>query len=131
VDDPCRVQGDHLGKRRNHMTGFKNFLLRGNLVEIAVAFIMAASFAAVVTTFVAWLTDQLPSSLDDVFTNDPNSFGAFMNALIAFIVLGAVVYFLIVLPYTKAKEKFFPVDEKGPTEVELLTQIRDALAARP
>ena len=113
------------------MSGFKNFLLRGNLVELAVAFIMAAAFGTVVTTFVAWLTDQLPESTKDVFSNQENSFGAFMNALIAFVILGAVVYFLIVVPYTKAKEKFFPVDEAGPTEVELLTQIRDALAARP
>jgi large conductance mechanosensitive channel len=112
------------------MTGFKNFLLRGNLVEVAVAFIMAAAFGTVVTTFVAWLTDQLPKKLDDVFTNDPNSFGAFMNALIAFIILGAVVYFLIVVPYTKAKEKFFPVEAGGPTEVELLTDIRNALVTR-
>ncbi len=112
------------------MSGFKNFLLRGNLVEIAVAFIMAAAFGLVVTTFVAWLTDQMPKSLDDAFTNDPNSFGAFMNAVISFVILGAVVYFLILVPYTKAKEKFFPVDEAGPTEVELLTQIRDALATQ-
>lgn len=113
------------------MSGFKNFLLRGNLVEIAVAFVMAAAFGTVVTTFVAWLTAQMPESLDDVFTNRANSFGAFMNAVIAFIVLAAVVYFLIVVPYTKAKERFFPVDEAGPTEVELLAQIRDALATRP
>ena len=112
------------------MSGFKNFLLRGNLVEIAVAFIMAAAFGLVVTTFVAWLTDQMPKGLDDAFKNDPNSFGAFMNALISFVILGAVVYFLIVVPYTKAKEKFFPIDEAGPTEVELLTQIRDALASQ-
>ena len=113
------------------MSGFKNFLLRGNLVEIAVAFIMAAAFGTVVTTFVAWLTDQLPKELDDVFSNNENSFGAFMNAVIAFVILGAVVYFLIVVPNTKAKEKFFPVDEAGPTEVELLAEIRDALANRP
>lgn len=113
------------------MSGFKNFLLRGNLVEIAVAFIMAAAFGTVVTTFVAWLTNQLPESAEEVFSNQENSFGAFMNAVIAFVILGAVVYFLIVVPYTKAKERFFPVDEAGPTEVELLAEIRDALANRP
>lgn len=112
------------------MTGFKNFLLRGNLVEIAVAFIMAAAFSTVVTTFVAWLTDQLPDSTEDVFSNQENSFGAVMNALIAFVILGAVVYFLIVLPYTKAQERFFPKDAAGPTELELLTDIRNALVAR-
>ncbi|MEZ0578005.1 MscL family protein [Nocardioides sp. MH1] len=112
------------------MSGFKNFLLRGNLVEVAVAFIMAASFAAVVSTFVAWLTAQLPDGVSDVFSNDKNSFGAFMNAVIAFVILGAVVYFLVVLPYTKAKDKFFPVEAGGPTEIELLTDIRNALTSR-
>ena len=56
--------------------------------------------------------------------------GEFINAVIAFVILAAVVYFLVVLPYTKAKERFFPADEAGPTEVELLIQIRDALANR-
>jgi large conductance mechanosensitive channel len=112
------------------MSGFKNFLLRGNLVEVAVAFIMAAAFSTVVTTFVAWLTDQLPKSLDDAFTNDPNTFGAFMNAVISFVIMGAIVYFLIVVPYTKAKERFFPAEAGGPTEIDLLTEIRDSLASR-
>ena len=112
------------------MSGFKNFLLRGNLVEVAVAFIMAAAFGKVVATFVAWLTAQLPESVDEVFTDKANSFGAFMNALIAFAILGAVVYFLVVVPYTKARERFFPVEAGGPTEVELLTDIRNALTTR-
>lgn len=113
------------------MSGFKKFLLQGNLVDIAVAFIIATAFGTVVTTFVAWLTDQMPKSMDDVFTNEPNSFGAFLNAVIAFVILAAVVYFLIVTPYTKAKERFFPdAPEAQAPEVELLTQIRDSLAAR-
>lgn len=113
------------------MSGFKNFLLRGNLIEVAVAFIMAAAFATVVTTFVAWLTNELPESAQEVFGNDENSFGAFMNAVISFVILGAIVYFLIVVPYTKAKERFFPAEASGPTEIDLLTEIRDSLAHRP
>ena len=112
------------------MSGFKKFLLQGNLVDIAVGFIVATAFGAVVTTFVAWLTAQMPQTASEVFTNKENSFGAFLNAVISFVLLAAVVYFLIVLPYTKAKERFFPSDAVGPTEVELLTQIRDSLAAR-
>jgi large conductance mechanosensitive channel len=116
------------------MSGFKNFVLRGNLVEIAVGLIMALSFATVVTTF----TDMLMGFIGKI--GDQPDFssatiadvnvGQFINAVIAFLILSAVVYFLVVLPYTEAKEKFFPVDEKGPTEVELLTEIRDALAAQ-
>jgi large conductance mechanosensitive channel len=112
------------------MSGFKNFLLRGNLVEIATGLIMALAFAEVVNTFTNWLTSLLPSSLDNVFSNEANSFGAFLNAVIAFIIMGAVVYFLVVVPYTKAKERFFPGEVAGPSDVELLTEIRDLLAAK-
>lgn len=113
------------------MTGFKNFILRGNLVDLAVAVIIGTAFGAVVATFTQWLTAQLPESADKVFSNEANSFGAFMNAVIAFLILAAVVYFFVVLPYTKAKEKYFPAEEAGtPADVALLEEIRDLLAAR-
>lgn len=112
------------------MSGFKNFILRGNLIEVAVAFIMATAFGTVVTAFVAWLTAQMPDTASKYFDNTVNSFGAFMNALISFVILAAVVYFLIVVPYTKAKEKFFPAEAAGPTEIDLLTEIRDSLGNR-
>jgi len=111
------------------MTGFKNFLLRGNLVELAVGFIMATAFGKVVEAFVAWLTDLLPDGADSVF-NDATTGGHLVNTIISFVILAAVVYFLVVVPYTKAKEKFFPEEAAGPTEVELLTQIRDSLATK-
>jgi len=110
------------------MSGFKNFILRGNLIEFAVAVIMATSFGAVVTSFVAWLTAQMPDSASEYFSNKANSFGAFLNAVVAFVLLAAVVYFFIVVPYTKAKEKFFPAEAGGPSELDILTQIRDSLA---
>lgn len=111
------------------MTGFKNFLLRGNLVELAVAFIMGAAFATVVTAFTAMITDLVPGG-SDAFNND-EPLGAFLNALIAFVLMAVVVYFFVVVPYMKAKEHFFPADEPGePADVALLTEIRDLLAAR-
>lgn len=113
------------------MSGFKNFILRGNLVDLAVGIIIGVAFAAVVTTFTQWLTSLLPDSLDNVFSNKENSFGAFLNALIAFVIMAAVVYFFVVLPYTKAKEKYFPSPEPGtPDDVVLLTEIRDAIRAQ-
>lgn len=113
------------------MSGFKNFLLRGNLVDLAVAVIIGTAFGAVVTTFTAWLTAQLPNSVQNVFGNEKNSFGAFLNAVIAFIILAAVVYFLVVLPYTRAKERYFPSAPPGtPEDIKLLTEIRDALTSR-
>jgi large conductance mechanosensitive channel len=113
------------------MAGFKNFILRGNLVDLAVAFIIGLAFAAVVTTFTNWLTGLMPDTASNVFSNEPNSFGAFLNAVIAFLILAAVVYFFVVLPYTKAKEKYFPSEDPGtPADVAVLEEIRDLLATR-
>jgi len=112
------------------MTGFKNFILRGNLIEIAVAFIIAGSFALVIARFTEWLTSLLPSSADNVFSTT-TYFGRFMNAVIAFVLLAAVVYFFVVVPYTKAKERFFPKEADGkPADIALLEEIRDLLATR-
>lgn len=109
------------------MSGFKNFLLRGNLIEVAVAFIIATSFAAVVTAFTAWLTSVIPG-VKSAF-DDQKLGGHFGNTVIAFVVLAAIVYFAIVVPYTKAKERFFPSPEPGtPEDVQLLQEIRDLLA---
>ncbi len=112
------------------MNGFRNFILRGNLVDLAVAVIIGTAFGAVVTSFVAWLTDQLPDSASKVFHNDPKSFGAFLNAVISFVILAAVVYFLIVVPYTKVKEKYFPSPEPGQSVEALLGDIKEILAAK-
>ena len=112
------------------MSGFKNFILKGNLVEIAVGLIMALSFAAVVTAFVAWLTSLLPESASEFFSST-EPFGAFLNAVISFLMMATVVYFFVVVPYTKAKEKFFPAAEEGtPADIALLEEIRDAIRAR-
>jgi large conductance mechanosensitive channel len=126
------------------VSGFKAFLLRGNLVELAVAFIMGAAFATVVTAF----TDMLMAAIAKVIGANPNfdswvlladdngqngiPFGSFLTALVAFLILAAVVYFAVIVPYQKAKSRFFPdqVEEEGVSEeVALLTQIRDALVA--
>ncbi|WP_299926367.1 MscL family protein [uncultured Nocardioides sp.] len=112
------------------MSGFKAFILKGNLIEIATGLIMALAFAAVVSTFTEWLTGLLPVS-DDFFSGEVGSFGAFLNALISFLIMGTVVYFFIVLPYTKARERFFPTEEAGAApDVALLEEIRDLLRAR-
>ena len=113
------------------MSGFKTFLLRGNLVDLAVAVIIGTAFGTVVTTFTNWLTSKMPEGASDYFSNEENSFGAFMNAVIAFVILAAVVYLLVVLPYTRAKEKYFPSPAPGtPEDTVLLREIRDALTAR-
>jgi large conductance mechanosensitive channel len=115
------------------MTGFKNFLLRGNLVELAVALIMALAFAAVVTATVDVIMDLVGKvgGTPDFSNYAPGgvSIGAWLTALISFAIMAAVVYFLIVMPYTKAQEKYFPKEEPGePADVALLSEIRDLLA---
>ena len=119
------------------MSGFKNFILKGNLVELAVAVIMGVSFAAVVTAFTEMLLSAIAKATGG---NQPNfddyapgdiAVGPFLTALIAFLILAAVVYFFVVLPYTKAKERYFPSEDKGtPADVALLEEIRDLLKAR-
>lgn len=113
------------------MSGFKNFLLRGNLIDLAVAVIIGTAFGAVVTTFTNWLTAQMPDTATEYFTNEANTFGAFLNATISFVLLAAIVYFFVVMPYTRAKEKYFPAEPAGtPADVALLEEIRDLLAAQ-
>ena len=121
------------------MSGFRAFLLRGNLVELAVAFIMGGAFATVVTSFTALILSviaKVSGGKNPNFTKyTPGDLpvGAFLTALVAFVILAAVVYFGVVQPYQKAKARFFPdpVEEEGVTEeVALLMEIRDALVAR-
>jgi len=116
--------------RSGPLDGFKSFILRGNLVDLAVAVIIGTAFGAVVTAFTEWLTSLLPDDLDNVFNADTYG-GRFMNAVIAFLILAAVVYFLVVTPYVKAKEKYFPSPAPGtPEDITLLKEIRDLLSAQ-
>ena len=126
------------------MSGFKAFILRGNLVALAVAFIMGAAFATVGTTFTAVILgfvsrifggspnfDNIELFKEDGVSGTGIPIGTFLTALVAFLILAAVVYFFVVVPYTKAKEKFFPSKEPDgtPEDIVLLTEIRDALVA--
>lgn len=117
------------------MQGFRDFILKGNLIELAVAFIMGTAFATVVSEFSAVLMGFIGKvggqpDFKDAELVDVNV-GLFINAVIAFLIIASVLYFFVVTPYTKAKERFFPADApSGPTEAELLSEIRDLLAAR-
>ena len=117
------------------MSGFKKFLLQGNLVDLAVAFIIGTAFAAVVTTFTGTLLGFIGKIFDQPDFSSATiadvNVGLFINAVIAFVIMAAVVYFLVVTPYTKAKERFFPDQpEAEAPDIVLLTQIRDALTTR-
>jgi large conductance mechanosensitive channel len=92
------------------MGGFKKFLLRGNLVDLAVAVVIGIAFAAIITALVADLITPLISAIGGqpdfsalTFTVHHSQFkyGAFINALLAFLIIAAVIYFLVVLPVTR------------------------------
>jgi len=91
------------------MKGFKAFLLRGNVVELAVAVVIAVAFGAVITAFVKDLVTPLVAALfgkpdfsNLTFTINHSKFlyGDFINAVLAFVIIGAVIYFFVVVPYT-------------------------------
>lgn len=117
------------------MKGFKDFILRGNLVELAVAFIMATAFATVVTATVALIMDLLGKAggTPDFSNYRPHGIGVglWLTAVVSFIIMAAIVYFLIVMPYTKAKEMMRKNEGEevsaAPEDVVLLTEIRDLL----
>jgi len=117
------------------MSGFKNFILKGNLVELAVAFIMATAFATVVLATVGMIMDLLGrvGGTPNFSSYSPEgiSVGAFLTALVSFVTIAAVVYFLVVVPYMTAQEKYFPKEQPGtPDDIALLQEIRDLLAAQ-
>ena len=114
-------------------------LLKGWLLSFfgwgMVAFIMAAAFAAVVTATVGLIMDLIGKAggSPDFSNYSPGgiSVGAWLTAVLSFVIMAAVVYFLIVTLYTRAKERYFPSPEPGtPEDVKLLQEIRDLLAAQ-
>ena len=123
---------------------FKDFIMKGNLIEIAVGLVLALAFTAVVTSFVADIITPIIAAIGgqpnfDSLTLDIGDgeirYGAFLNTLISFIII-AFVLFLIVKAYNKmvevARRKGETEEEEDATEeVVLLREIRDQLARRP
>ena len=133
------------------MKGFKEFLLRGNVIDLAVAVVIGAAFTAIVTAIVTNLINPLigavfnASSLDKALivaipTVSGGSanilFGAIIGAVLNFVIVAAVVYFALVVPVNRLKKIAFERvknDEQQtpqdvpPTDVEVLLEIRDLL----
>ena len=118
------------------MKGFKDFIMRGNLVELAVAFIIATSFAALVTAFTAIVMEDIAKAggapnFDEWAPGGFTTVGPFLTALVAFLILAFVVYFFVVKPYQAFRERFVAAEAETTEEsVELLREIRDSLRAR-
>ena len=97
------------------MKGFRDFVLRGNLIELAVAFIVGAAFAAVIAAFtkvileaIGKITGGADFNFDKWQPGGWSTVGPFLTALIAFLIMAFVVYFFIVKPYEKAKDEVLP-----------------------
>jgi large conductance mechanosensitive channel len=121
--------------------GFKDFLLRGNIVDLAVAVVIGVAFTALVTAFTESFLKPLIGLLGGggidggTFTINDQVFdwAGFINAVITFVLTAAVVYFAVVLPMKTIMERRKRGEEAGPaepTQVELLTEIRDLLRAQ-
>ena len=131
------------------LQGFKDFIMRGNVIELAVGVVIGAAFTAVVTAFSESIINPLLAALGGVDYsglglgfhvregNDATfvNFGALLTAIINFLLIAAVIYFLLVAPMNKLDEatkrrKGIDPEEQAPTDTELLTEIRDLLAAQ-
>jgi large conductance mechanosensitive channel len=120
------------------LKGFKDFIMRGNLVELAVAFIIATAFAAVVTAFVDVVMGVVGKigGQPDFSQFKPGGLlvGSFINAIVTFVLIAAIVYFFVVVPYNKLQERRARGQEPEPEavaeDVLLLQEIRDLLAGR-
>ena len=137
------------------LTGFKEFILRGNVIDLAVAVVIGTAFTAIVNAIVTSIFTPIIGALFDakdlkgalsvpIHTLSGGTaeilFGAVIAAIIQFVIVAAVVYFALVLPINRLnkinflrqkKENTATPDDVPPSETELLIQIRDLLAGRP
>jgi len=96
------------------LKGFRDFIMRGNVVDLAVAVVIGAAFGAMITAFVADIITPLIAAIAGkpdfsglTFTINSSKFlyGAFINAIIAFLLIAAAIYFIIVVPMNKLAER--------------------------
>ena len=131
------------------MKGFRDFILRGNVIDLAVAVVIGAAFTAIVNSIVTAVinpaigalfnAESLAKALPVYIPTTSGGetviyFGAVIGAALNFVIVAAIVYFVMVLPVNKLRErqaakKGIVEEEAGPTETQLLAEIRDLLAA--
>ena len=116
------------------LKGFRDFIMRGNVVDLAVAFVLGAAFATVVNSFVADILTPLLGlvgvpDFSELATTLPSgaviSWGLFLNALISFVLIAAAIYFFVVVPMQRLQR---PADATTKTCPECASDI--PLAAR-
>ncbi|WP_298748961.1 large conductance mechanosensitive channel protein MscL [uncultured Serinicoccus sp.] len=128
------------------LSGFKDFILRGNVIELAVAVVVGSAFAAVVDTIVSNIITPLLNAAGgaqveglklEIISGRPDTamdFAAIINAVIVFLITAAVVYFVLVGPMNRITERINRTkaveEEVISEEVATLREIRDLLAQR-
>lgn len=128
--------------------GFREFVMRGNIVDLAVAFVMGTAFAAVVNTFVSAIVKPILNSFPGAKTNGWGfslrggtlrdatfiDVSTLINALIVFVLTAAVLYLVLVAPMNHLAQRrargLESEPEVKPDDIQLLEQIRDLLAAQ-
>lgn len=120
------------------LSEFKGFLMRGNLIDLAVAFVIGAAFGALVTSLVENLITPIvaavigkPDFSDLTFTINESVFryGSFLNALISFVSIAGAIFFFVVKPVGAMQQKMgiAPPEDGRSDETVLLEEIRDAI----
>jgi len=127
------------------LKGFKDFIMRGNVIDLAVAVVVGAAFAKVVEVIVSSIVTPLLNAAGGaevgglgfrIISDQENTFmdfAAIINALIVFLITAAVVYFVLVAPMNKFNElrkRGVEEPEEVSEEIATLREIRDLLAAR-
>ncbi|MGH9736810.1 MAG: large conductance mechanosensitive channel protein MscL [Candidatus Acidiferrales bacterium] len=106
------------------LSGFKKFLLRGNVVDMAVGIVIGAAFGTVVSSLVKDLLTPLIaaivkkpdfSGLSFTFHNSKFLYGEFVNAIVSFVIIAAAIYFFVVLPVNALVAKVYPHEDAPPT----------------
>ena len=123
---------------------FREFLLRGNVIDLAIAVVLGAAFGVVVTSFVNDILMQLIamiggqpdfSGLSFTINDAEFRYGAFLNSVISFVIIAAAIFFVVVRPVNalmaRRKAGLEPEPEAVPEDVVLLGEIRDLLKERP
>jgi len=128
------------------LKGFKEFLLRGNIVDLAVAVVIGTAFVALVTSFATYVINPIlaragggavgeglgiqlgQDGVEETFIN----VGAIITAMVTFALTAVIVYFAVVAPMKRITERFAKSDRPAevPADVALLTEIRDLLISQ-
>jgi large conductance mechanosensitive channel len=124
--------------------GFREFIMRGNVVDLAVGIVIGTAFGKVVDALVGGLINPVVAAIfgkpdlnsvgNFTINHAQFSIGLILTALINFVLVAAAIYFFVVVPINRLRSRFEkPIEEvlAGPSEVDLLTEIRDQLRARP